>query len=135
MSKKNAPAVIDIKNDVTKYTMEQLHLEVNEKTIKRTVLLWWKNPRKKLSGGLRLTEQGYACLKNADLKDYRVAFETPIEFTGQLIIWLDRFIDCPFYVTDEEIFVFSERMAIQLILFAGDLKRFGAAKAESLKAN
>ena len=129
------PPILDIKNDVTKYTMERLNLEINEKTVKQTIPLWWKNFRKKPTGGLRLTQQGYACLKNADLKDYRIAFETPIEFTGQLVIWLDRFIDCPFYLTDEEIFVFSEKMAVQLILFAGDLQRFGAAKAESLKVS
>lgn len=134
MKKKIVVPILDIKMDVTKYAMQQLNLEVNEKTVKKTVPVWWKNFRKKTSGGLRLTQQGYACLKNADLKDYRVAFETPIEFTGQLVIRLDRYIDCPFYLTNEEIFVFSEKMAVQLVLFSGDLLRFSSAKAESLKA-
>ena len=135
MGKKKVLPIIDIKSDITKYTMAHLNLEVNEKTIKQTISMWWQHPKTKLVGGLRLTQQGYACLINADLKDYRIAFENPVYLTNQLVIWLDRFIDCPFYLTDREIFVFSERMAIQLVLFSGDIQRFSAAKAESLKVN
>ena len=60
-------------------------------------------------------------------------FDEPVEYTSQLIIWLDQFINCPWYVTKKEIFVFNENMAIQLVLFSGNITRFTAAKAKKPK--
>ena len=123
---------MNLKHDITKLALESSGLASDEKRIKQTIPIWWMNPRKKSSGGLRLTEQGFECLQQADFKAHRVRFEEPIHYTNQLIIWLDRFIDCPWYVTNKEIYVFGEKMAVQLVLFSGNIAKFGAAKAKSL---
>jgi len=123
---------MNLKNDLTKYVAEQLGLSTEEKSLKKLTPVWWQNPRNKSKGGLRLTEKGFECLQQADIKAYKVRFEEPVHYTNQLIIWLDNFIDCPWYVTNKEIYVFGEKMAVQLVLFSGNIAKFGAAKAKSL---
>jgi hypothetical protein len=67
------------------------------------------------------------------LKFYRINLFTLEAPTNQLIIWLDKFIDCPYYFTEDYIMVSKEKVAVQLILFDGDLFRFGKAKEISQK--
>jgi hypothetical protein len=122
---------MDQRIELTKYVLETLGLVADEKRIKQTLPMWWQNPRKKEKGGLRLTEQGYTCLKQADIKDYPIDLPKDIEWTGQLIIRLDQFIECPFYLTHKTINVFSERMAVQLVLFSGNIQKYGLSKAMS----
>jgi len=49
--------------------------------------------------------------------------------TTQVIIFLDQFIDCPYYFTNRSIFVTSEKKAVELTLFSGDLRKYGITKA------
>jgi hypothetical protein len=125
---------MNLKNDLTKYVAEQLGLSTEEKSLKKLTPVWWQNPRNKSKGGLRLTEKGFECLQQADIKAHKVRFEEPVHYTNQLIIWLDNFIDCPWYVTNKEIYVFGEKMAVQLVLFSGNIAKFSAAKANKLKS-
>ena len=90
----------------------------------------WQNPRKKLSGGMRLTEEGYQLLVNElDLKSYSIDFCKETTITNQVMIWLDKFIDSPYYIDKNSIVVFKEKMAVQLILFNGDIQKYGIARA------
>ena len=90
----------------------------------------WQNPRKKSSGGLRLTEEGYQLLVNElDLKSYSIDFCKETTITNQVMIWLDKFIDSPYYIDKNSIVVFKEKMAVQLILFNGDIQKYGIARA------
>jgi hypothetical protein len=120
------------KIEITKYVAEQLKLATDDRSIKKIIPVFWQNPRDKEKGGLRLTDKGFESLKEADIKVHRVRFEEPVQYTNQLIIWLDNFIDCPWYVTNREIFVFSEKMAVQLVLFSGNIAKFSAAKAKKV---
>jgi hypothetical protein len=63
------------------------------------------------------------------MKSYNIPFPTEFTLTNQVIIWLDKFIDGPYYITNRSITVFKEKIAIQLILFSGDVQKFGLAKA------
>jgi hypothetical protein len=123
------------RDDLTRYVLKQFGLPHDDSAVKKTVAVWWQNPRKKDRGGLRLTEQGYNCIKKADIKDYEIQLPKETEWTSQLIIHLDQFIDCPFYITKKYIYVFSERMAVQLVLFSGNIQKYGLAKAKSLQKN
>ena len=121
-----------LNTDITKKVLESQGLVADDKRVKQTIPTWWANPRQKETGGLRLTEQGFNCFQQADIKAHRIKFEQPVQYTNQLIIWLDNFIDCPWYVTNKEIYVFGEKMAVQLVLFSGNIAKFGAAKAKKL---
>ena len=121
------------KHEITKLVLEAKGLIADEKRVKQTIPIWWVNPRKKEKGGLRLTEQGFTCLQQADLKFYDVRFDEPIFFTNKLAIWIDQNIDCPFYLTDKRIYVFGEQLAVQLVLFSGNIAKFQRAKQRFLE--
>ena len=121
------------KIDITKYIAEQSGLPTDEKSIRKLIAQWWQNPRKKEKGGLRLTDEGFARL-TAHFTAHKVRFEDPVEYTNRLIIQLDNFIDCPWYITNKAVFVFNDKMAVQLVLFSGNIAKFSTAKAKSLKS-
>jgi hypothetical protein len=121
------------KNNITRAVLEFAGLPVTDERVKKTLTAWWANTRTKDQGGLRLTDQGFDCLTKAGVKSYKIEFENPVSFTNQLIIWLDNFMDCPYYLTQKEIYVFSEKMAVQLVLFAGDIAQYVTIKAKNHK--
>jgi hypothetical protein len=118
------------KIDLTKYIAEQCNLPTDEETIKKLMIQWWFNPRKKSSGGLRLTDEGFSTISE-HIKVHRVIIDKPIKYTNKIIIWLDKYIDSPWYVTSKEIYVFHEKMAVQLVLFSGNIARYTEIKASS----
>lgn len=122
------------KTEITKRILESMGLDSNDERVRKTIPTWWFSTRQKEQGGLRLTEQGFDAFRNAGIKDYRIKFEDPIYFTNQLMIWLDHFIDCPFYLRNQDIYVFSEKMAVQLVLFSGNIYKYSAAKASRQSA-
>lgn len=96
----------------------------------------WMSPREKKSGGFRLTEQGFEVLKTQlDYKAYEIDFPKDEGFmvTNSTIIQLDRYIDCPYYLERKSIWVFKEKMAVQLILFSGDIVKYGSSRKSSEK--
>jgi len=125
---------MNIKTNLTRYVLEQLGYSIDEKSVKKYQREWFFSLRNKEKGGLRLTNEGFLALTQADIKCHRISLEKDLEYTNQQIIWLDNFIDCPWHLTNKEIFVFTERMAIQLILFSGDIKKFLFSKAEGMKS-
>ena len=93
--------------------------------------LWWQNNRNKGSGGLRLTDMGYETLMKIELATYDVPYPKDMPLTAQVIIFLDQFIDCPYYLTNRGITVTNEKKAVELTLFSGDLRKYGLTKAMS----
>lgn len=121
------------KFEITKKVLESQGIAADEKRIKETILTWWVNPRTKSKGGLRLTEQGFSCFKQADIKYYEIKFDETIFFNNELIIWIDQNLDCPFYITNKKIWVFGERTAVQLVLFSGNIQKFQRAQKRFLE--
>ena len=121
-----------LKTDITRYIAEQFNLPTDEKSIRKLLPQWWFNYRNKEKGGLRLTDEGFARL-TAHIKAHKVTLDEPVEYTNQVIIWLDNLIESPWYITKDEIYVFDEKMAIQLVLFSGNIVRYSAAKAKNQK--
>ena len=64
----------------------------------------------------------YQFLKNTlDLKDYMVKLKRECKLKREILLGLDKFITCPYYITNKEIYVFEEKLASELVLRAGDL--------------
>jgi hypothetical protein len=120
------------KVELTRYVANQCQLPTDDDSIKHYLIQWWLNPRVKISGGLRLTDEGFDRVSE-HVKRHRVIIDEPIAYTNKVIIWLDNYIDSPWYVTDKEIFVFSERMAVQLVLFSGNIARYSEIKANTAR--
>lgn len=115
------------KETYTKIFLNQLGKTSNEITVKEYFPLWWKNTRE--NGGLRLTDGGFDMLTEIELATYEVPFPKDMPITTQVIIFLDKFIDCPYYLSNRAIHVTSEKKAMELHLFSGDLRKYGLTKA------
>jgi len=115
------------KDTYTKIFLNQLGKTSNDITVKEFFPLWWKNTRE--NGGLRLTDEGFDVLTEIELATYEVPFPKDMPVTTQVIIFLDKFIDCPYYLTNRAIHVTSEKKAMELHLFSGDLRKYGLTKA------
>ncbi len=122
------------KSEITKYILQSMGLDPSDERVRKTIPTWWYSTRQKERGGLRLTDQGFEAFQKAGIKEYCVRFENPIQFTNQLIVWLDQLIDSPFYLRNKEIYVFDEKMAVQLVLFSGNIQKYATAKASRQSA-
>lgn len=87
----------------------------------------WYNLRKK-SQSLRLTDEGLEIIQNLDIRTYEVDFPKELKISAQILIWLDRYLDSPYHLNKNKITVITEKAAIELYLFSGDLKKFGISK-------
>jgi len=118
------------KETYTKVFLKQADISINEATMKQYLPTWWQNTRAKDEGGLRLTDAGMLFLsEKLDLVSYDVPFPEDFQLTTNTVIWLDRFITCPYYLTNKGITVFDEKKALELHLFSGDVKKYGLTKA------
>jgi hypothetical protein len=117
------------KEAYTKIFLKQLGKSTDDITVKEHMPIWWKNTRDKGTGGLRLTEAGFDLLTEIDLTTYDIPYPHDMPLTTQIIIYLDQFIDCPYYLTNRSIIVTNEKKAVELTLFSGDLRRYGLVKA------
>jgi hypothetical protein len=124
---------MNLKETITQNVLSIIDPNYTEKSYQTALAAWWANTRKKSSGGLKLTKEGFDVFCQAEIKYYPIQFEhgVDIPMTNRLIIWLDHYIECPFYLTKKEICVFNERMAVQLVLFSGNIYKFGLAKSNS----
>ena len=92
--------------------------------------MWWQSNRANKPNAFRLSENGFDFLVNTlEIKMYDVPFTEPIELSPQTIIFLERYIDCPYYLTNQSVSVFSERKSFELYLFSDDIRKFGLVKA------
>lgn len=117
------------KEAYTKIFLKELGKTVNNANVKTYMPVWWQNTRQKPEGGLRLTDQGYDTVKQIGLATYDVPYPKGMPVTAQIIVFLDKFIDCPYYLTNRSITVTNERKAVELSLFSGDLRKYGLTKA------
>lgn len=123
---------MDKKSTFTTVFLKAAGLTCETKTVEQFKNNWWWNYRNKNSGGLRLTEEGFDfIISKTEVRSYKIDMPRDLKITPQILIYLDRFIDCPFYVNKTTITVFSEKAALELYLFSGDIRKIGTVKALS----
>jgi hypothetical protein len=121
---------MDIKDTYTRVFLQAADQDGSPDTVKKYKSLWWWNFRSKDSGGLRLTEEAMTFIQeDAKIKTYKIEFPKEFAFTPQVLVWLDNFIDSPFYITKKFIVVLKEKAAFELYLFSGDIRKLGYNKA------
>ncbi len=128
---------MSLKIEITKNVLSLLKPQYSEKELRTALGSWWVNVRKKDSGGLQLTEAGFQAFESANITPYKIKFfDTPPKIeTNQMTLWIDRFMDCPFFITKKEIVVYGNKTAVQLILFAGNMEKFLTAKVQRSNSN
>jgi len=123
---------MNIKHDLTKHCIKDLGLEDDRDTFRKCMRLWWHNPYSRNGLGLSLTSAGKEALeKGLQLRFYEILLDEEIIGTNQVILWMNKFMDCPYCLFPSKIFVTRETIAVQLMLFGGDLYKFGKSKQMS----
>ena len=88
------------KDDYTKKFLQAADITPDENLVKEKTVEWWYNLRSKESGGLRLTKLGLdLVIKDAKLKSYNIKFPGKFTVTPQILVWLDKFIETPYFIT------------------------------------
>ena len=119
------------KEAYTKIFLKEKGLAISDANLKQYMPIWWQNTRNKSQGGLRLTEEGYNTLQEIGIEVYDIPYPKEMPMTPQVAIFLDQFIDCPYYLTNRSIAVTDQKKAVELSLFSGDLRKYGLQKAMS----
>ena len=115
---------------LTKIFLQQWGKTTDDVNVKMFSRKWWQSTRVGKQSAFRLSDEGFEFLTtDLDLKCYDIPFTEPIELSPQTIIFLERYVDCPYYLTQESITVFSERKSFELMLFSDDIRKFGLIKA------
>ena len=119
----------------TKIFLSELGRSTDDANVKVTMDTIWQSRRTKIDGGLRLSDKGYEFLVGeVKLQEYEIPFTEPIDLSPQIIIFFDRYLDCPYYLTYQGLTVFSEKKAFELHLFSDDIRKFGLVKAMSARS-
>jgi hypothetical protein len=120
------------KDAYTKAFLQAAEIPLTEKTIKEYKAVWWWSFRNKKQGGLRLTDQALEFIEeHAKIKTYKIEFPKEFAFTPQVLLWLDNYIDSPFFVNKKHIIVMKEKAAFELYLLSGDVRKLGHNRAMS----
>lgn len=120
---------------ISKETFTKIFLTYKDKSLDKANIKihlhkWWQSHRSKTEGGLRLSEDGFNFLTTElELKSYTIPFTDPIDLSPQVIIFFDRHMDCPYFLTNSAITVFSEKKSFELYMFSDDIRRYGLMKA------
>jgi hypothetical protein len=115
---------------LTKIFLQQWGKSIDNANVELYNRQWWQSNRIGKQNAFRLSDDGYQFLVGElDIKGYEIPFTEPIELSPQTIIFLERYIDCPYYLTNQSITVFSERKSFELMLFSDDIRKFGLVKA------
>ena len=111
---------------LTKIFLQQWGKSIDDANVQLFSRKWWQSTRVGKDSAFRLSDEGYEFLvKELDLREYEIPFTEPIELSPQTIIFLERYVDCPYYLTNMSITVFSERKSFELMLFSDDIRKFG----------
>lgn len=124
------------KDAYTRVFLQAANIDPTPEKIKEYKAVWWWNFRNKDEGGLRMTEEALNFIEeHAKIKIYKIEFPKEFSFTPQVLVWLDKFIDSPFYINKKHIVVMKEKAAFELYLFSGDIRKLGHNKALSKRLN
>lgn len=115
---------------LTKIFLQQWGKSTDDANVNMYSRTWWQSNRVNKQTAFRLSDKGYEFLVGElGLKEYEIPFTEPIELSPQTIIFLERYVDCPYYLTTQSITVFSEKKSFELMLFSDDIRKYGLIKA------
>jgi hypothetical protein len=121
---------------LTKIFLDQWGKSHDEANVKLYARRWWQSVRTEKPSALRLSDDGFDFLtKTLELKAYEIPFTDTIELSPQTIVFLERYLDCPYYLTYKSITVFNERKGFELYFFSDDIRKYGLLKAMKDRKN
>ena len=118
---------MNLKQKYTVFFSENLKSYLSPEDITDIKNKIWFNLRNN-SNSLRLTDIGLDYVKQADIRTYEIEFPKDLKLSAQVLIWLDRYLESPYYLSSKKIIVITEKAALELHLFSGDLQKYGVTK-------
>lgn len=117
------------RDTLTKIFLQQWGKSIDPANVSLYSRKWWQSSRTG-KNSFRLSDEGFDFLTSElELKSYEIPFTEPIDLSPQTIIFLERYIDCPYYLTNQSVTVFSEKKSFELYLFSDDIRKYGLIKA------
>lgn len=116
------------KRHYTEIFLKLIDKPTDERNIEKYLKKWWHDPRIKTTGGLRLSKTGFNFLKNKGIETYKVKLSPGTVFTGAILLSLDKNIPNPYYIDEKNIYLTTQKNALEFILISGDLKRYEEIK-------
>jgi hypothetical protein len=117
------------KDTLTKIFLKQANISISKANIKYYMRKWWYSVRGDKNTTFRLSDDGVNFLINElHLIPYKIFVSNEI-VQPAVIIFLNKYIDSPYYVESHMLTLFNERKALELQFFASDLARYGIAKS------
>lgn len=103
-------------------------MAISDTNVEKYIHKWWFNPS--ISAGLRLSLDGYKYMTDTlQIVSYEIEYsEKPFDISSKTMIRLPKVMDCPYYLKIDSILVFSERKAMELALYSGDLNLYVLSK-------
>lgn len=94
----------------------------------------WNNWRNECRA-LRITKSGLDWLKQ-HMKFYKISYSPEVNqpFTNRFLLLLSKHMDCPYYLDEDAIWVSAEQVAVQLILFNGNIEKYCLLKEKNHQA-
>jgi hypothetical protein len=126
---------MNLQNAYTENFLSVGNKKLSKEEIIKHKKVWWYNKRQCNDTSLRLTEEGFNYIKEVGIRCYEIDFPESVKLNPQILVWLDRFLDSPYFLNKKSIVVIKEKTALELHLFAGDVQKFGFVKTLSKKLN
>jgi hypothetical protein len=118
------------RDTLTKVFLQQWGKSTDDANCNFYSRIWWQYHRVSKQSALRLSDAGLDFLRNAlDIRLHEIKFAESVELCPQLIIFLERYIDCPYHINPKRIIVTSERKSFELYMFSDDIRKYGYIKA------
>lgn len=115
---------------LTRIFLSQWNKSADDANVQYYSRKWWFSSGTRNPFAFRLTDEGYQFLiEELNLKCYEIPFTEHIELNPQTIIFLEKYLDCPYYLTNFSVTVFSEKRSFELYMFSDDIRKFGLVKA------
>lgn len=115
-------------NELTKIFLKQWNKSIDDVNVKLYSKKWWVSNRTQ-HNSFRLSSEGLLFLTDIlKLASYEIPFNSNIEINSQFLVHLEKYMDCPYYLTQRSIIVFSEKRGIELS-FIDDIQKFGMKRA------
>ena len=119
-----------LRDSLTRIFLSQWGKSIDETNVRHYSRIWWQSSRVNKQTAFRLSDAGFMFLDGElKLQSYEIPFTEQIELSPQTIIFLEKYLDCPYHLTSKCITVFSERKSFEIQLFSDDIRKFGLIKA------
>lgn len=115
----------------TKVFLNSAKITADQANVQKYSFQWWYDGQINPTGGLRLSKAGRDFLADdLGITFYKIEFPPTLNVNkANVLLYINEFITCPYYLTNNFMELTDDRKAVELIMFSGDLERYGLIKA------